>query len=866
MKVYKPIGSKERLVEIFQKVNNVKLNESLYEMEGQGLNQQNVLNMSFDALKNNRLKIKHSSTQTNDNESFIELVCSDNEGNNITFTFKAVVNEGDQEGVFDINEVGIDSFSFDSVKTEESVEISGDALKQFNAQHSDELLNIVQRYIDVESPELEPSAELQEAIKLIDAIKKDSYPFGGGDDRMQTGVNYADKKPTNPAVRVKAPELEKTVQENIEEYDKPEQKLIMQPMASTSNIQKESIDDIDDVPRQEFMGFDPNTAEEPIEEPEDELDDEKPVVQPEPIEEPEEELTPGKREIILQAYQNLISQKGSNYAPKMEEIEAEVEKLSGKPVVKKEKIRTFPKDVEPFLESLGAGLDIDIPAIIQKYRDTLNPETKEKFINSVKEMVDYVIGPEKYRLSNEEYVKLIKDAANQAYAMTLTAFNETEMLAEDKEKSDYPDPIGKEFSPKKKYPKEKKKHSNKVKLSEEEEITPEENPEETPMNGGEENIEQIAKEKEEAGEEIPGGKGEGKSPLEFDPEQIKKGMQVEMEHTDDPMVSLEIALDHLSEDPEYYTEKETPKASAQFGAAKDAGEEKSRVEIDNPDLYPDGWKEMDGMFMNPENPMYKKMHGTDDKETADMLLGFKPHNVGDYEGDGEEVPHTPETPEMPQEVGNKLGENLSGKKTLDLVPITTQRDSKGFRQYHAKDNPNELFAEKDGVLYNTDEMGNPTTSLRMNMMTINGLVDDNNLPNDKLGFEKQGIKDVEKSFGVGESKESDLKQRDPASWHQIQIAKKTIKMPGAMAGVMGGMSKEEAQRILKQRGIKTEEVQINGSASTGVSASNTGSQDSTSGDNDDLKKYEEYKQKPFDSMNDNEKQQYFQLFNKFQGK
>ncbi len=35
-------------------------------------------------------------------------------------------------------------------------------------------------------------------------------------------------------------------------------------------------------------------------------------------------------------------------------------------------------------------------------------------------------------------------------------------------------------------------------------------------------------------------------------DQIKKGVEVEMEHTNDKRVALKIALDHLKEDPKYY--------------------------------------------------------------------------------------------------------------------------------------------------------------------------------------------------------------------------------------------------------------------------------------------------------------------------
>ena len=52
---------------------------------------------------------------------------------------------------------------------------------------------------------------------------------------------------------------------------------------------------------------------------------------------------------------------------------------------------------------------------------------------------------------------------------------------------------------------------------------------------------------------IPGGRGRGRTPTEFDPRQVERGTQVEMEHTPDPDVAREIAVDHLTEFPDYYT-------------------------------------------------------------------------------------------------------------------------------------------------------------------------------------------------------------------------------------------------------------------------------------------------------------------------
>lgn len=52
---------------------------------------------------------------------------------------------------------------------------------------------------------------------------------------------------------------------------------------------------------------------------------------------------------------------------------------------------------------------------------------------------------------------------------------------------------------------------------------------------------------------LKGGKGDLLSPEEVNPRELQKGIQHEMEHTNDPDVAEEIVLDHLAEDPLYYT-------------------------------------------------------------------------------------------------------------------------------------------------------------------------------------------------------------------------------------------------------------------------------------------------------------------------
>ncbi len=48
------------------------------------------------------------------------------------------------------------------------------------------------------------------------------------------------------------------------------------------------------------------------------------------------------------------------------------------------------------------------------------------------------------------------------------------------------------------------------------------------------------------------GYSKGEERPEFDKEQLKKGIEVEYEHTTNPIISKKIAMDHLVEIPDYY--------------------------------------------------------------------------------------------------------------------------------------------------------------------------------------------------------------------------------------------------------------------------------------------------------------------------
>lgn len=64
-------------------------------------------------------------------------------------------------------------------------------------------------------------------------------------------------------------------------------------------------------------------------------------------------------------------------------------------------------------------------------------------------------------------------------------------------------------------------------------------------------------------EQLSGGFADGKMPSDFDQSQLLRGMKIEMEHTDNPTLALEIAMDHLEEMSDYYTHLEQMEKEAE---------------------------------------------------------------------------------------------------------------------------------------------------------------------------------------------------------------------------------------------------------------------------------------------------------------
>jgi hypothetical protein len=73
-----------------------------------------------------------------------------------------------------------------------------------------------------------------------------------------------------------------------------------------------------------------------------------------------------------------------------------------------------------------------------------------------------------------------------------------------------------------------------------------------------------------SGDLLPGGLGDELDAGDVDPAQLARGLRVEQEHTSNPAIAREIALDHLAEIPDYYTRLAKMEAAASAGEAMNA--------------------------------------------------------------------------------------------------------------------------------------------------------------------------------------------------------------------------------------------------------------------------------------------------------
>lgn len=72
-------------------------------------------------------------------------------------------------------------------------------------------------------------------------------------------------------------------------------------------------------------------------------------------------------------------------------------------------------------------------------------------------------------------------------------------------------------------------------------------------------------------DKIKGGKADAKKPSDFDKKQLEAGTKVEMEHTNDKTKAQEIAMDHLTEDADYYKKLKQVHLDKAYPGTSDCG-------------------------------------------------------------------------------------------------------------------------------------------------------------------------------------------------------------------------------------------------------------------------------------------------------
>lgn len=127
--------------------------------------------------------------------------------------------------------------------------------------------------------------------------------------------------------------------------------------------------------------------------------------------------------------------------------------------------------------------------------------------------------------------------------------------------------------------------------------------------------------KSAAADLIPGGRGDSANPSQFDSAEIAQGMKVEKEHTDSKELAKQIAVDHLTEFPDYYTRLDKMESEAK--KAKQAAEAMADAEQGSMTVTEDQKREILDFIKRTAKPKDEDMHELFAK------LNINPHRAED---------------------------------------------------------------------------------------------------------------------------------------------------------------------------------------------------------------------------------------------
>ncbi len=619
MKYYEKYGSKERLFEMMSRVNKVTINEEATPEE------MKVLEDAYEKLKRGALNIRQGGEratvlQNTEEGSFVEIGGRDASNNEYLFNFKIEGDEMGQDDTFQIEDVEVIKFHFNTADNSMVVDLEGDDLKNFNERYGANLYDTIERYVDIEiQPQLQ---DIGERIYEEIAKKMDSQPYGGSKHEFQDGMGYGDEKPVNPKIRTKAPELEKFVKEGEDigseipegHANKKQKDFIIQYLKDQFNIT--ALDS-------SFYGPEGGVGFEMNEVPEG-LDIRK-------LSQYLKALGWSMTENQGSADAYILYPDFMNKEKPMNERsaeEADVENLDGEELLQTK------------FHHLNA--DMEFRKLAQAYENLLKvkrigfepSDVLQRALSAARDLIaEYLQSAKDLNITSE-------DVQNFFQGM-LTKFKS--VVSEDDGKKMKDDPCWDDYEMvgmKKKDGKEVPNCVPKNEGEEEEELASVEVPSDQPEVPALD-VDDV----DDDGEELEGGLADNEPLPQFDPQQILRGIEVELEHTKDPKIALEIAMDHLMELPDYYTrldqmekqgEEETESGEFEKLPGMGTDEEGNPIPATDPHFSKMGLDNKDS-DLDSNVPEELKGYSADlkdaNKELENNILGFDTSTPNAYDDD-----------------------------------------------------------------------------------------------------------------------------------------------------------------------------------------------------------------------------------------
>lgn len=359
MRVYSKNGSKERLVEMFQNVNKIKLSED-FGVEPQST--YDLVNNVLNGLKNGEINTQKTNTVTSDGENLVQLICTDANENQINLTFTVNLTSGEQDNnIFNINNVELTKFNFNPSDESQPFNANGNDLARANSEHAEEFIDLVKDYVVTNTNQ--SSESIEESTDQ---------------DRYEDVVFMQDEEAEEP-LNILNTQGEDAAMEYLKQWHNPGQHMGRNNLGHGSNDEIYEKDGYimswnsrigyiglqydlskmieESIPNTGFNTFDGGSN--PLQTAKAYVD-EKPTNSSIRVNAPElnkyvdenetteikPQISGSKKEKILNAYDTLVN--SGIYAPTMDQVMAELNKNNPRKAVGFN--RVWPKEAEPYLE------------------------------------------------------------------------------------------------------------------------------------------------------------------------------------------------------------------------------------------------------------------------------------------------------------------------------------------------------------------------------------------------------------------------------------------------------------------------------------------------------------------------------------